>query len=258
VAFVVALLIEIVMPFVAGFWAESKLDVPWRAFWYGALVYGLAELAVRLPLLNLAAGPLAPAESGDVPAVLLWTAVLAGSTALVELAGRYLGFRFLLRDLGRSWETAVMLGLGMAAMESLLLVGLPTLLTFVNALSLPGMNAESLGLTAEQAQQLAAAKTELAALSPLVPLSAAVERILAMFLQVSLAVLALQAFTRLSRRWLWYSAAMQFGVGMAVTIASDFSSVLVAEIVLAACAAAAFYWALRLREPPPARARARA
>ncbi|MHB0876134.1 MAG: YhfC family glutamic-type intramembrane protease [Anaerolineae bacterium] len=263
VAFVVALLVELALPFAAGFWVEAKLDVPWRAFWYGALVYGLAQLAVRIPLLSLLGPEMAPADADGFTLILAWAVILAGSTALVELAGRYLGYRFLFRDLKCTWETAIMFGLGMATLESLFLVGLPTLLTFANALSLPGMDPVAMGLDAAQTEQLRLAQAELANLSVWVPLSAAVERLFAMLLQVALAVLVLQAFTarapdrRPSRRWLWYSLALQFGVGMAVSIASTYGSVLLAEVLLAVASVAAGYWALRLRPAPVLRARVR-
>ena len=257
VAFVIALLVEIPLPFVVGFWVEGKLDVPWRAFWYGALVYGLAQLALRIPLLSLVGPKVAPADGDGFAAILAWTVVLAGSTALVELAARYLGYRYLFRGLGRTWQGGVMFGLGMGTLESLFLVGLPTLLTFANALSLPGMDPVAQGFDAEQTVQLREAQAQLATLSAWMPLSAAVERLLTLLLQMALAVLVLQAFTRSSRRWLWYALAVQFGVGLMATLASTYGSILLAEVLLALSAAGCAYWALRLRPSPALKAKMR-
>lgn len=272
IAFVVALLVELVLPFLAAFWTESRLDVPWRPFWYGMLAYGLAQFAIRYPLLNLAGSKLAPTETAGVGPTLAWLLLVAGSTALVELGGRYFGFRFLLRDVGRTWQTAVMFGLGMAAIESLFPIGLQTLLTFINGLSLPSMSPESVGLTPEE---LAAIKAEFAALSYLTPLTAAVERIFSMALQVGLAVITFQAFVpkavaatkpagrgksaeratptghAVAARWLWYALGLQLLIGLAVSVASTYSTVLAAELLLAVAAAGLYYWARRLRPAPP-------
>jgi len=256
VAFVVALVVEIGLPFLAGFWVEGKLDVPWRPFWYGALAYGLAQLALRIPLLTFLSGKLGLAQGNSFAAVLAWAAVLALSAALFELAARYVGYRYLFRDLGLTWEHAVMFGVGMAALESVVVVGLPSLMTFTSALSLPGMDPVALGLSAEEAQQLAEAKVQVASLSPLVPLSAALERILTLVLQAALAALVMQAFTRRSSRWLWYAAGAQFAIALAASLVSTYGSVLLAEAVLALGTAACAYWAVRLR-PPVERKRTR-
>ena len=258
-AFVVAIAVEVGAPIAAGFWVEAHLDVPWRLFFYGAMVFAAAELALRVPLLNLLGPRLSATAESGLPAVLGWSAVVAGSAALLETVGRYLGFRYLFRDQRRTWNSAVMYGLGHGGLESIFLVGMPTLVTFLNALTIPGMDPVALGLSAEQAERLRLAQVEIARLGPLIPLSAALERLLALALQVALSVLVVQVFLRASRRWLVYAFAIQFGVGLIMGLLFTYSRISLALGFLAVAVAVAGYWALTLRPAPvpvaPARSR---
>lgn len=266
-AYVTAIVVEVLGPLAAGFWAEGSLDVPWRLFLYGALVFLLSQVVVRLPLINLAGGALHIGPQTQGWALFGWLALLAATAAIVENVGRYLGYRYLLRDYRKTWNEAVMYGLGHGGLESILVVGLPMLLALSNILSLPGMDAQKLGLTPDQAKQLAAAKEQIAQLRFWMPLFGALERMLTLAFQASLSVLVAQVFRRHQWRWLGYAMALHFLLDLLAPAASSFLArpgqagmpqlfdYIVPEFVVLLFASLAVYWAVKLRPLPEARAR---
>ena len=254
IAFVIAILVETALPIAAGFWAESHLDVAWRVFAYGALVFAVSQLALRIPLLNLLSTRVGITRESGFPMILAWSAFLAATAALFEQAGRYLGYRFLFKNTKRNWNNAVMYGLGHGGLESIFIVGLPTIITLANILTIPGLDPQAMGLSPEQTQQLLSAKEQIATLGWWMPITAALERVLTLGFQVSMSVLVLQVFLRGSWRWLGYALGLHFLVDLAAPLAATYVNVFLAEAIVAVFAGASLYWALRLR---PARAPAR-
>ena len=248
--FVLAILIEIALPFALGFWAEAKLDVAWRLFAYGALVFAVTQLLLRLPLVSLLGRQLNITTESGAPLVLSWTAFLAATAALAEEGGRYLGYRFLFRGQPRDWNNAIMYGLGHGALESVILVGLPTALTLANILTIPGLDPTTMGLTTEQAQQLARAKEEIGALQFWMPLAGAFERLLMLFFQTAMAVLVVQVFARQEWRWLGYALGLRFLVELVSPLTANYGSVVLAEGFLAVVTAVVVYWGWKLRPRP--------
>lgn len=255
-AFVIAVLVETALPIAVGFWAESHLDVSWRVFAYGALVFAISQLALRIPLVNLLGVRIGVTRESGSPIVLAWSAFLAATAALFEQGGRYFGYCFLFKNIKRSWNNAVMYGLGHGGLESIFIVGLPTLITLANILTIPGLDSETMGLSPEQTRQLLAAKEEIAALQFWMPLTAALERALMLGFQAAMSVLVLQVFLRNSWRWLGYALGLHFLVDLAAPLAATYVSVFLAEAIVAVFASAAVYWMLRLRPiSAPARTR---
>jgi uncharacterized membrane protein YhfC len=248
--FVLAILIEVALPLVLGFYAESKLDVPWRLFGYGALVFAVTQLLLRLPLLGLLGQRLNITAESSTAVVLGWTLFLALTAAVFEEGGRYLGYRFLFRDQRRDWNSAVMYGLGHGGLEAIMIAGLPTVLTLVNVLTIPTLDPVAAGMTAEQAQQLAQAKIEVANLQFWMPLVGALERGLTIAFQVAMSVLVVQVFLRRQWRWLGYALGLHFAVDLVSPLLANYVHVAVAELFVALAAGGAAYWALRLRPQP--------
>lgn len=250
-ALAVAAVAQVALPLAAGRWARARLRTSWRPFLFGAAVFAIAQLAVRLPLLNWMR-PGFRADGSGMEQALLWAVWVAASLALVEQAGRYLGYRaFLRRGLRRNWANAVMYGLGHGALESIFLFGIPTLIALVNAAVLPQVSPTALGLSWSETRWVIATQRQIALMEPWPPLTQALERALVLVVQAGLAVLVLQVFLRASWRWLGYALGLHFVVGLAPALSAGRFGEAATLAVLAATAAVTGYWALRLRPLPP-------
>ena len=249
--YVVAILAEIGLPIAAGFWAESNLDVRWRSFAYGALVFGIAQLAFRIPLVSWIARTIDIAHLTSPTALGTWWFFLAASTAVFEEGGRYLGYRILFKDIKRNWNNAVMYGLGHGGLESIFIVGLPTIIALINAIMIPGLDPKALGLDSQQTQELLAAKEQLVSLHYWMPLAAALERSLTLAFQIALSLLVVQVPLRAEWRWLGYAAGLHFFVELLVPTVATYVNIALAEVILASFASGALYWVWQMRPAQP-------
>ncbi|MBW2278194.1 MAG: YhfC family intramembrane metalloprotease, partial [Deltaproteobacteria bacterium] len=67
----------------------------------------------------------------------------------------------------------------------------------------PGLDPDSMGLPADQVEQLYEAQQQLTTMPWWLPVLGGLERIFAMCVQISMAVLVVQCFVRGSIKWLW-------------------------------------------------------
>jgi len=195
-------LLMIGMPVALGVWLARKTRAPWSLFGIGAITF-IGSQVVHLPLnagltaLFKVIWPSAQPQPWHIP----FNAVVLGLTAgLCEETARYIGYRWMARK-ARAWRDALMLGAGHGGAESIVL-GLLAGVSFVSLAAARQMDLAAQGLTGER---LALAQQQIAAYwsAPwYLALMGAVERLFAIVIQVSLAVIVLQAFTRNDWRWL--------------------------------------------------------
>jgi uncharacterized membrane protein YhfC len=179
----------IVGPFIAAAWWRRRTGAPYRAFWYGAAVFFVFQVVLRLPW----QAPLASwahAHPAWQVEFLLFSALTAG---LFEEFGRYAGYRIGKRV---SWtrEAAVMYGLGHGACEAVLLVGLNLVASAVALLL------ASRGLIGS-APVIAALNALAASYDGQAAFTTVVERVSAIVLHIGLALIVLQALLRRQLRW---------------------------------------------------------
>ncbi len=195
-------LLMIGMPIGLAVWLARRTRAPGSLFAIGAVTF-IGSQVVHLPLnWGLTAlkviRPLARLQLWDV---LVINALVLGLTAgLCEELARYIGFRWLARK-ARYWRDALMLGVGHGGTEAIILGALAGA-SFVSLAAARQMDLAAQGLTGEA---LAQAKAQVAAYwsAPwYMALMGAVERLFALSIQVSLAVLVLQVLTRNDGRWL--------------------------------------------------------
>ena len=184
-------------------WLTRRFALPWRLWGIGAATFFLSQ-AGHIPF-NWLADRLLKARidfSAWTPtAALLFSAVFAGlSAGLWEELARYAMFRWWAKD-ARDWRTALMTGAGHGGLEALLVGGL-SLVAFFQLLALRGVDMSALvpadALT--QAQMQVAAYWSAPWWQPFMGL---LERLFALCIQLSLAVLMVQVFRRGQLRWLW-------------------------------------------------------
>jgi uncharacterized membrane protein YhfC len=139
----------------------------------------------------------------DLPAeaALIFNAVFLGlSAGLFEELFRYGMFRWWLKD-ARSWRKGVLAGVGHGGAEAVIFGGI-ALLALIQLTAARNMDLSSVytGSTLELAQQQVNAYWSAPWYAAIL---GAVERLFAISIQISLAVLVVQGFIRNQKRWLW-------------------------------------------------------
>jgi uncharacterized membrane protein YhfC len=195
-------LLMMAMPIALAAWLARKTQATWKLVGIGAAMF-IGSQVVHIPLnagltaLFKAIQPSTQPQWWHIP----FNAVVLGLTAgLCEEIARYAGYRWLVRK-ARAYRDALMLGAGHGGAEAILLGGLVAL-GFVNMVILRDADLTGFGLTGDllvKTQQQVAAYW---AAPWYMAILGAVERLFALRIQVSLAVLVLQVFTRRDGRWL--------------------------------------------------------
>lgn len=243
----------ILYPIVLAIIAHRRLHIGWKYFGFGALVFFLFQIISRVPLVTWLGSVLAPQLNASPLFFYIWLVALAMTAGLFEEIGRYVGYRWFMRREEKTWNKAVMYGLGHGGLESILLVGGLGLLTLVNLSVLSSLDLNS--LPAAQHTQVVQQVSAINAQPAWFPLLSLWERIWTVPVHVGLSVMVLQVFRRKQLGWLWLAilahALLDF---VSVAIIHVFgSSVLVYmldELVVAAFGIAAIWVALKLRDKP--------
>ena len=224
-------------PILLAFWWRRRTAVPLSAFGVGALVFFVSQVVLRFPWQIPLARRVQEHPRLLVP-FLIFSALTAG---IFEETGRWVGYRYLLRE--RSRRTGVMMGLGHGGSESILLVALPLLgLLGAWVLASRGMitSGPALESVRRQTAQLDFWNVQLAAL----------ERASSMATHVGLSLVVLQAWLRRSRRWLLLAIALHFAVNVvgATLVHQLGANAVLAELVVAALAVGVLRFGWRLAE----------
>jgi len=226
-------------PLVALLW-HRRTAAPWRAFGWGAVVFLVSQVVLRLPWQI----PLSRWVSVSHPQWMTGFLVFSGFTAgLFEETGRWVGYRTVLRR-DRDPRAGVMFGLGHGGIEAMLLVGLSLaglLVAWVMAANgriPPG-------------PALDAIRQQTAGMEFLGAQLAVVERASAMAMHVGLALVVLQCFVRQSLGWLFLAILLHSVVDIAGVLAAKRMGGW-SEGVIAALALAVLFLGVRLAFRPSA------
>jgi uncharacterized membrane protein YhfC len=201
ISILVAAAVEILFPLGLGLWIARRWRVPWKFFFYGVAIFLVFQELTRIPALSYLQPAVTSWLSSSPWAKYAWILFLALTAGLFEEGGRYLGYRFLWKNDDKTWPPALMYGAGHGGVESIVVVGLTMLLQAMSLVSIAQVDPAT--LTPEQALQFYQAKEAFALIPAWLPLLGALERLMAMAVQVSLSVLVLQVFTRGKGYWWW-------------------------------------------------------
>ncbi len=199
------------LPVALGFFLARKLGVRWRLFGIGAATF-LASQVVHIPLVL---GLTALFAKGLLPSPpkawqLLFNATVLGVLAgLCEETARYFAYRTVKSM--RTWRQALMFGAGHGGIEAIIL-GVLAASALVNMATLRSYDVNSLPVGPEQRASTAAAIAAYWSAPWHATLLGAVERVFALCMHLSLAVMVLQVFLRKSLLWLaaavlWHASA---------------------------------------------------
>ena len=186
-------------PLLLGSWWRRRTGAAFRAFGIGALVFFVSQVMLRLPWQI----PLARSVRDRPDLVLPFLLFSAVTAALFEETGRWMAYRYLLRE--RSRRTGVMLGLGHGGFEAMLLVALP-LAGLLVAWILASQGVISPGPTLDSVRR------QTASLSFWNVQLATVERASGLAVHVGLSLMVLQAWLRRSLAWLFLAMALHFAI----------------------------------------------
>ncbi len=196
ISIVIALLVIIGLPIIAGYWLKDKLGVSWRTITFGVLGYFIVQVLVSLIFSGLTSiipdWSVAAAGDNFRPSQIL-TNVFLG--VIIGVLIRWGGMKFLKIE---NLEDAYGLGVGYAGAESIMLVGLPLLMTFITMLTNINIDPRTSALEPEMIAQI----EELWALEFFIPLATALERITAFIMHISVTLLIFQVFKRNQPAWL--------------------------------------------------------
>lgn len=206
-AFVIAVLIEIGLPFGLAVWFTRRFKTGWLLVLVGVLTF-IGSQVVHIPLLM---GFTALFQKGILPTPpASWNpwfnAVFLGLAAgLCEETARWVGYK-IVRQRGKPFGAALTMGIGHGGIESVF-VGVAVLANMVVMLLSAAGKGAVVGLSALQSAQAAAA---LQSTPWHLPLAGGVERILAISLHLTLSVLVWKAVVNRNAGWyvlavLWHA-----------------------------------------------------
>jgi len=251
---IIAIAFVILYPLVLALIAHRRLKVSWKYFAYGALIFFVFQLITRVPAVIVIQAAITPQLRASPALLYTWLAILVLTAGLFEEVGRYVAFRWLMRREEKTWNKAVMYGLGHGGLESIVLVGGLALLSLINILVLSSIGLSSIPLAqrAQAAQQLAAITAQPAWF----PLLAAWERLWTVPIQIALSVLVLQVFRRNNIGWLWLAIlahAIVDGVSVGLLQVLEpgrISTALIVEVAVAIFGVIALWIIFALRDRP--------
>lgn len=203
-----SLLITIALPIAAGFWLNKKFRIPWRVISYGALGYFIAQALITLAFSGF--NTLVQNETIVLSDTRFNTTQILLSVFLGALLGvlvRWLGMKYLNEDLD-NLEAAYGIGVGYGGAESIMLVGLPLLTTFITMLGNINIDPQTSNLDPAVIQQI----EELWQVPATIPLVGSLERIASFVMHITVTILILQVFKRENKLWLLAA----FGLELAV------------------------------------------
>jgi len=257
-------LLMIALPLAVGVYLTRRWQKGWGLVLAGAVTFLLSQVghlpfngAVLNPVLTrlgFGAGP------GPQPvwALAVASLLLGLSAGVFEEGARFLVYRFWIRR-ARTYREGALFGLGHGGAEAIA-VGVLAILQLAQAYALRGQDLS----TIVPADQLAVAQAQLEAYWAVpapATLLGAVERASALAIQITLAVLVLQAFTR-RRGWLWLMAAVLWHTAIDATAVftgvqwstyqGSVAGAVASEILVGVFALVSLWFLLRLRPTEPA------
>ncbi len=126
---VISLILSVGFPVALTIYMYKKYRISIKAVLIGALMFFIFQGVIRLPILS--AIQLTTWYRGFAllnPIVLMF--IMALTAALFETAGRYIGMKFILKDV-LEWKNGIAYGIGHGGIEAILLVGISSIANII-------------------------------------------------------------------------------------------------------------------------------
>jgi uncharacterized membrane protein YhfC len=240
----------IAMPLGLAIYLTRRWKLGWRLWFIGAATFILSQVG-HIPFNSLATNLLnrTPLVNLSPTDALIFNAVFLGlSAGLFEELFRYGMFRWVAKD-ARSWRKGILAGAGHGGAEAIIL----GVLVFVSFLQLLYYRTADLAAVLP-ASQLAEAQSQVAAYwsAPwYMAILGALERFFTIPVQISLAVLVLQTFTRRQWFWVWLAVFYHAIVDCTAVLLSTTGNALLIEGAVGLYALFSVILIFALRQPEP-------
>ena len=245
-AHVLNFVLMIGLPLMLGVWMTRRFRLSWGLFGWGALTF-IASQVLHIPFNQFLLVPwiVQLGFPEDATGLLIGSVLVGLSAGLFEEVARYIVLRRWARA-ARSWASGLLYGAGHGGAEAIIFGGL-ALFAFVRAFALRDADlAQVLG-----ADQVALAREQLEvywSMSPWLALLGAVERVFALLVQMSAALMVVAAVVKQDRRWLvvailWHTVVD--AVAVYIMQRYDVYMAEVAVFLMALLALGFIYWARR-------------
>lgn len=244
-------LLMIAIPLGLGWYLNRRWSLGWRIFLIGAGTF-IGSQVLHIPFNILVLAPIVDKlglNSSEKFLPLAIYAVLVGlSAGVFEEGARFMVYRVWLKDVKR-WEEAVFYGAGHGGVEAILLGGL-ALFAFFQATAY--RNADLSQLVSPEQLDLARSQIEAYWSAPWYDaIMGAVERSLAIVIQISLAVLVFQAVVERKVIWLGMAVLWHTIIDALALIGLQYWGIYLTEGVLVILAGVSLYGILALRRRHP-------
>ncbi|WP_130807765.1 YhfC family glutamic-type intramembrane protease [Senegalia massiliensis] len=133
ISIVITLIITLILPvaFIALLYKKDKKTLIWSII--GILTFFIVQISIRIPILNYLS--LKPWFIVNISSnTYIYAIFLALTAALVEEGGRFLSFKFILKD-HITWLKGIAFGIGHGGVEAFYLVGLPLIKAYYSFLN---------------------------------------------------------------------------------------------------------------------------
>ncbi len=234
VGFVISILIQVVLPIGLGYYLIRRYNSEWKILGVGMLAYLLAQV-VQTPIFQSVADTQAYQQMLTTWSPSLVIILFGFLAALIENAARFGGF-WLIREKGKAWGSALVMGAGHGGIEALM-VGFQFLVNFVFAISITTSGTQSMNLPPEEAAELTRQVEAFWALPWYLPLASALQRLSALSLQLALSVMMWLAVSR--KLWifalaalLWHAALNSVAAAVSYAMPDVWNSILLVGVML--------------------------
>ncbi len=202
-----------------GFFITRIYTLGWRLYWIGGVLFIISQI-LHIPF-NIFIDRLFQNDILPTPPEnfqLLFSAIFLGlSAGLFEELIRYAGLRWWAKD-ARSWAKGLLFGSGWGGMEAIIFYVVALSLNYVIFSAMRTQDLSTL-IPPEQLSSLEEVYNLFWRVKWYESMLGALERILALPIQIGLTILVLQVFIRGQSRWLWIAVAWHAIIDTAFVIA---------------------------------------
>ncbi len=241
----ISLTIVLALPIGLAIYFVKKEKASIKSILVGALVFIVFQILTRVPLLQALSQQ---AWYFKMASNVVLLGIFLGLTAgLFEEIGRFLGFKLLLKN-RLSWADGVAFGIGHGSIEAILLVGLSFINSIFYSFSINSGTFDSItaNLPSDAVYLL---KNQLINTPSHLFLTAGVERIFAMALQIAFTLVVLYGVKKKAFKYVVLAICLHFLVDspLPLLMASGLN-IWVIEIFVGICAAIALYFIIKSKE----------
>lgn len=229
-----ALIIQLMSPIILGIFLYKKERVSIKSFLVGVLCFTVTQILIRIPLLQLL--QLTDWYKNLVnSSTFLATLILALSAGVFEEVGRFLSFRYILKN-ELEWKDGVAFGIGHGGIEAIQFGALTNVNNILVSLAINSGTFDSLvkGLPTEMADMI---KEQLTSVAPVTFLAGGLERLFTIFIHIGLSLLVLYGVRNKKYIYLLYAILIHALINLVLSLLLEPLGIWITEALIALIAA---------------------